>query len=163
MPVFGLQATDRCWVGFGGGSGGGGDFLAGGGGGTGLCLAAYFPRPERFELGFGGGGGGGGDLLAGGFLNDGGGDGFLGEGDGNGFFGEGGGEGRFYVGTEVCVGDWVHPGEDSCGGNWVLSCILPSFLGNTAGDGVIGLGLAMILVGMARASLIISEASSEST
>ena len=67
------------------------------------------------------------------------------------------------MGTERCVGDWVHLGEVGCGGNGVLIYILLLLLGRAAGDGVIGLGLALILLGMARASLIISEALSDST
>ena len=63
---------------------------------------------DRFGLIFGGGFGEGGDYLAGG---------------GDGFLGEGGSEGRFWVGMEGFVGDWIHLGEDGCGGNGVLTCI----------------------------------------
>ena len=64
-----------------------------------------------------------------------------------------------------CVGDCVHLGEDGFGGDGVLA--LASTVLGKAGDGVIGLWLGTVLVwtsvGMARASLMISDASSDST
>ena len=63
------------------------------------------------------------------------------------------------------MGDWVHLGEDGWGGDGDLGGTL--LLLACAGDGVIGLALTSVVIsdgtGTARASLIASDASSEST